>query len=100
MREMCDREMHEFSISTDVKSKKCNKLSSTSVNATCVIKSALKTRGEKAISMTITQQHLSRMSSDKLYAACPKKEKSCLTLYAADEEAAEEAETHEAVTLL
>ncbi|EZA47913.1 hypothetical protein X777_15032 [Ooceraea biroi] len=74
-----------FSILTDLKTKKRNKLSPTCVNATCVIKSALKTRGETATSMTITQEHLSRMSSDKLYALFPTKEKSSLTLYAADE---------------
>lgn len=64
-----------FSILTDLKSKKRNKLSSTAVNATCVIKSALKSRGETAISMTINKQHLSRMLSEKLYAVDPKKEK-------------------------
>lgn len=47
-----------FSILTDFKSKKRNKLSSTCVNASCVIKSALKTRGETAVK--ITRQHLSR----------------------------------------
>jgi len=35
--------------------------------------------------MTISKQHLSRMLSNKLYAAYPKKEKSSLTLYAVDE---------------
>jgi len=61
-----------FLILTDLKSQKRNKLSSATVNASCVIKSALKTRGETAISMTISKQHLSRMLSNKLYAAYPK----------------------------
>ncbi|XP_014474937.1 PREDICTED: uncharacterized protein LOC106744562 [Dinoponera quadriceps] len=68
-----DRE-NTFSILTNLKSKKRNKLSSVCVNATCVLKSALKMRGESAINMEITSQHLSRMLSDKLYPECPKKE--------------------------
>lgn len=63
-----------FLILTDVKSKKRNNLSSTCVNATCVVKSALKTRGETAVNMKITAEHLSRMSSDKLYATCSKEQ--------------------------
>lgn len=73
-----------FSNLTDIKSKKRNKLSSFSVNATCVVQSALKTRDETPANMTISQQHLSYMSADKLYAPSPKRQKSCLTLYAAD----------------
>lgn len=74
-----------FSILTDLKSKKRNKLSPTCVNATCVVKSALKTRGETATTMKVTEQHLSRMSTDKLYTKCPKKQKCSFTLYTADE---------------
>ncbi|XP_011868672.1 PREDICTED: uncharacterized protein LOC105562439 isoform X1 [Vollenhovia emeryi] len=64
-----------FSLLTDIKSKKRNKLSSAVANATCVLKSALKARGETALTMTIDATHLSLMSSDKLYAYFPKKPK-------------------------
>lgn len=40
---------------------------------------------ETAIKMAITEQHLSHMSAEKLYATGLKKEKNSLTLYAADE---------------
>lgn len=83
-----------FSILTDLKSKKRNKLSAYSVNATCVIKSALKARGETAISMKVTDKHLSRMSSHILYRTNCKKEKSKLFLYAADEVAGPSSSTH------
>lgn len=65
-----------FVILIDLKTQKRNKLSTVCINATCVIKSALKTRGETALNMTVTQEHLSRMSSDKLYAYIPEKESS------------------------
>ncbi|RLU15716.1 hypothetical protein DMN91_011471 [Ooceraea biroi] len=76
-----------FSILTDIKSKKRNKLSSTCVNAICVIKSALKSRGEIAANMKINEQHLSCMVSEKLYATCPTRKKSSFNLHAADESA-------------
>jgi len=55
------------------------------VNATCVLKSALKVRRKTAIDIEINEKHLSLMTTDKLYSACPKKQKSHLTLYAADD---------------
>lgn len=73
-----------FSVLTDLKTKKRNKLSSSSINAICVLKSALKSRKETVLNMEIDEKHLSLMSSDKLYNTPPKKQKSSLTLYAAD----------------
>lgn len=72
-----------FSLLNNIKMKKRNKFSSASVNAICVFKSALKTRGETAINMTIDENHLSLMSSDKLYANATKQDKNIL-LYDAD----------------
>lgn len=79
-----------FSILTDLKTKRRNKLSSNSVNAICVLKSGLKARGETAITMKVTEQHLSRMSSDILYAASEKKKTSCLNIHIAEDEGQEE----------
>ncbi|XP_011159374.1 uncharacterized protein LOC105195594 [Solenopsis invicta] len=56
-----------FSLLNNLKAKKRNKLLSVSVNAICVIKSALKARGEKPINMMIERKHLSFMSANKLY---------------------------------
>jgi len=75
-----------FSFLPDIKTKKRNKLSSTSMNAICVVKSALQTRRENIITMKINEKHLSLMSSDTLYAKFPIKQKSSLTLYAAYED--------------
>ncbi|XP_025267279.1 uncharacterized protein LOC105259571 [Camponotus floridanus] len=72
-----------FSLLSNIKMKKRNKFSSASVNAICVFKSALKTRGETAINMTIDENHLSLMSSDKLYATATKQNKNIL-LHTAD----------------
>ncbi|KAL6417908.1 hypothetical protein ACFW04_014250 [Cataglyphis niger] len=72
-----------FSLLTDLKTKKRNKLLSACINASCVLKSALKTRKKTILDMEINENHLSCMSLDKLYANCLKK-KSSLTLYAAD----------------
>lgn len=47
-----------FSVLTVLKTKKRNRLSSASINAICVFKSALKTRGEAALSMKISQRHI------------------------------------------
>lgn len=73
-----------FSYLPDLKTKKRNKLSSISMNAACVLKSALKARRESALDVEINEKHLSLMSSYKLYSAHPNKPKSSLTLYAAD----------------
>lgn len=73
-----------FSVLTNLKTKKRNKLSSASINAICVFKSALKTKGETVLDMEIDAKHLSLMSSDKLYNTPPRKRKSSLTLCAAD----------------
>src|SRR5580765_5994082 len=62
-----------FSLLTDLKTKKRNKLSSASINASCVLKSALKARKESILYMEINEKHLSLMSSDKLYSITPKK---------------------------
>jgi len=48
-----------FSLLTDVQIKKRNKLSSASINAICVFKSALKAKRETCINMTIEEKHLS-----------------------------------------
>jgi hypothetical protein len=65
-----------FSLLPDLKTKKRNAFSSVCVNATCVLKSELKTRKETAVNINeINEKHLSLMSMDKLYFACPKKTK-------------------------
>jgi len=71
-----------FFLLSDLKTKKRNKLSSDTVNATCVLKSALKTRNETCINMKIEEKHLSLMSPDKLYASTTKKNQSTLQLHA------------------
>ena len=73
-----------FSFLTDLKTKKRNKLSSVSVNAACIVKSALKARGETSLSMTIEEKHLSRMSTNILYSSVAKKKRSILGLRATD----------------
>lgn len=64
-----------FTFLSDIKRTKRNKLSSSAVNAICVLKSALKTRGETVLNMTIDAKHISLMSSDKLYANFTKTKK-------------------------
>ncbi|EZA62768.1 uncharacterized protein LOC105274686 [Ooceraea biroi] len=71
-----------FSYLTDLKHKERNKLSSASINAMCVVKSALRTRKETALSIKIDEKHFSLMSSEKLYSTFNKKSKS--SLYSAD----------------
>lgn len=73
-----------FSILNNLKPKQRKKLSPASINAICVFKSALKTRGETAITMTIDEKHLSLMSSNKLYANDTKGDKNILE-HAADD---------------
>jgi len=58
-----------FSLLNNLKTKTRNSFSTVSVNAICVFKSALKTKGETALNMLIDEEHLSLMSADKLYAA-------------------------------
>jgi len=62
-----------FSLLTDLKTKKRNKLSNACVNATCTFKSALKARGETILDMDINEKHLSLMSTNNLYFYSPKK---------------------------
>jgi len=57
---------------TDLKTNKCNRLSATTINATCVFKSALKTTGETALNMRVNEKHLSLMSTSTLYAISAK----------------------------
>lgn len=72
-----------FSLLTDIKTKKRNLLSSSTINGICVLKSALKTRGESISNIKISKKHLSLMSSDILYASSDKKRsKSLNQLYA------------------
>ncbi|EFN74868.1 hypothetical protein EAG_04089, partial [Camponotus floridanus] len=52
-----------FSLLNNLKTKKRNSFSSATVNAICVFKSALKTRGETAIKMKIDEKHLSLTSA-------------------------------------
>jgi len=73
-----------FSVLNDLKTKKRNKLSSATVNATCVFKSALKARKESAINTIIEEKHLYLMSADKLYTGAAKKDPSSLRLHAVD----------------
>ena len=75
-----------FFLLPDIKTKKQNKLSSVTVNATCVIKSALKARRETAVDINIHEKNLYLMVTNiSLYSACPQKQKSHLRLYAADD---------------
>ena len=71
-----------FSFLSNIKTKTRNKLSSATVNAICVFKSALKAKKETSIKMIIEEKHLSLMSADKLYARANKKETSTLRLHA------------------
>jgi len=64
-----------FSVLSDLKTKKRNRLSSTTINASCVFKSALKTRGETALNMIVDEKHLQRMSTHNLYEPSLKKRK-------------------------
>ncbi|KAL6265700.1 hypothetical protein P5V15_002499 [Pogonomyrmex californicus] len=74
-----------FSLLTDVTTKKRNRLSSTTVNAICVLKSALKARNETALNMKLDKKHLSFMSADKLYVTSSVKQKKSFHLHAADD---------------
>lgn len=47
-----------FSLLSDLKTKKRNRLSSTCINATCVFKSALKARKETALQMIINERSI------------------------------------------
>ncbi|XP_070513038.1 protein FAM200A-like [Cardiocondyla obscurior] len=71
-----------FSFLTDIKTKKRNQLSSASVNAICV-KSALRTKKQNILNMSIDENHIALMSTDNLYAKHCIKKKSTLTLYSA-----------------
>ena len=51
----------------DIVTKKRNKLASSTVNALCVVKFALKCRKETAYNMVIDKRHLCLMSSKTLY---------------------------------
>lgn len=73
-----------FSMLTNLKTKNRNRLSSTSINAACVFKSALKTRKETSLSMAIGEKHLRFMSPKLLYATAAKEPKCSITLHAAD----------------
>ncbi|KAL6419177.1 hypothetical protein ACFW04_014054 [Cataglyphis niger] len=68
----------------NLKTKKRNRFLSTCINATCVIKSALKAREKTTLQMKIDEQHLSLMSADKLYKNFEEKKKNNLTFNAAD----------------
>jgi len=73
-----------FSLLSDLKTNKRNKLSSVTVNAICVLKSALKARNETCINMMIEEKYLSYMSTEKLYANTAKKDQNILRLHAMD----------------
>ncbi|XP_029172984.1 uncharacterized protein LOC114941950 [Nylanderia fulva] len=78
-----------LSLLNNLKPKQRKKLSPASINAICVFKSALKARGETAITMIIDEKHLSLMSANKLYTnekkdISTKKDKSILELHDTD----------------
>jgi len=73
-----------FSLLTNIKTNKRNRLSAATVNATCACKSALKTRGKTALDMRVNEKHLSLMSTSILYAIPAKKIINSLKLYAVD----------------
>ncbi|XP_043252408.1 uncharacterized protein LOC122397348 [Colletes gigas] len=64
-----------FSMLTDVKTRKRNRLCPTSVSAVCVLKSSLRTSAGKYRTVEVDQKHLSLMSSEKLYATSVKRKK-------------------------
>ena len=73
-----------FSLLTDLKTNKRNKLSSATINAICVIKSTLKARNKTCINIMMKKRILSLMTPDKLYASSAKKDQNTLTLHAVD----------------
>ncbi|XP_066587598.1 protein FAM200A-like [Prorops nasuta] len=73
-----------FSMLPDIKSKKRNRLVHDTVNATCVIKYALRRSKETPISMNITKKHLQLMKND-LYQSHDAKPRSSLNVYAYNE---------------
>ncbi|XP_066598799.1 zinc finger protein 862-like [Prorops nasuta] len=73
-----------FSMLPDIKSKKRNRLVHDIVNATCVIKYALRRSKETPISMNITKKHLQLMKND-LYQSHDAKPRSSLNVYAYNE---------------
>ncbi|KAL6256606.1 hypothetical protein P5V15_012717 [Pogonomyrmex californicus] len=74
-----------FSSLSNLKTKNRNRLSSASINATCVLKSGLRARGETCLNMMIEEKYLSLMSTDKLYANIAKKKRSILRLHAVND---------------
>ena len=56
-----------FSVIVDTKNKKRNKLSAETLNAICVLKSALKARNETSFNMAFDDLHFQLMLSDNLY---------------------------------
>ncbi|XP_070515358.1 protein FAM200A-like [Cardiocondyla obscurior] len=75
-----------FSFLPDLKTKKRNKLAPASINALCVLKSALKARRKTALNIEVNEKHFSLMSTDKLYATYCNKRKSQLMLHAANDD--------------
>ncbi|XP_066587622.1 protein FAM200A-like [Prorops nasuta] len=73
-----------FSMLPDIKSKKRNRLVHETVNATCVIKYALRVSNETPISMNITKKHLQIMKNN-LYESHNVKPESSLHLYTYNE---------------
>jgi len=73
-----------FSILTDVKTKKRNKLNPIHVQSLCVFKSNLKARGQTAQTMTVDARHLALMSAENFHQT-DAKDACFLRLFAADE---------------
>ncbi|KYN09823.1 hypothetical protein ALC57_18076, partial [Trachymyrmex cornetzi] len=61
------------SATSEIRYKTRNALSSVSVNASCVFKSAFKARGDTCTIMNVEEKHFSLISADKLYANVGKK---------------------------
>ena len=75
-----------FSMLTDVKTNKRNRLGTRIVNSICVTRSALKARNETARTTTVTEKHFELMNSENLYHVNKKEDRiSNLNLFAADE---------------
>ncbi|KAL6260789.1 hypothetical protein P5V15_008315 [Pogonomyrmex californicus] len=74
-----------FSSLSNLKTKNRNRLSSASINATCILKSGLWARGETCLNMMIEEKYLSLMSTDKLYANIAKKKRRTLRLHAVND---------------
>ncbi|XP_066583780.1 protein FAM200A-like [Prorops nasuta] len=74
-----------FSVLSDLKTRKRNRLSADSVNSACVFKSALKAKKRKAIDIELSDKHIALMDSKNLYKASERIIKNALTINPIDD---------------